>query len=128
MNSRRLLGFLIDYLITAFIFLLPFWFLVMTPVINGIELGGSIIVRALISTYIAFLYLILRDLPLKCSIGKRILKLKVVDSTSKQNAQITQKLIRNLTWLLGPVEIVYYLFTGKRIGDMIAKTEVVELE
>jgi uncharacterized RDD family membrane protein YckC len=125
MNSKRIFAFLIDYLITALIMNFPFWFLIMIPLITrNAPPVNSIIVRALISTLIAFLYLILRDIPSKCSIGKRILKLTVIDSSTKKNAQVYQKLIRNLTWLLGPIEILCFIILGKRIGDMIAKTEV----
>jgi len=89
MNSKRIFAFLIDYLITALIMNFPFWFLIMIPLITrNAPPVNSIIVRALISTLIAFLYLILRDIPSKCSIGKRILKLTVIDSSTKKNAQV----------------------------------------
>jgi len=126
MESKRIGAFLIDFIITAMIMNIPFWILVMYPTIKG-QQPSDVILRTLISTLIAFLYLILRDLPSKGSIGKRILKLKIINSETKKLATIKQRFLRNITWLLNWIEIIAYIITKKRIGDRIAKTEVVEL-
>lgn len=126
MDSKRIGAFLIDFIITAMIMNIPFWILVMYPTIKG-QQPSDVILRTLISTLIAFLYLILRDLPSKGSIGKRILKLKIINSETKKLATSKQKFLRNITWLLNWIEIITYIITKKRIGDRIAKTEVVEL-
>ncbi|EGC78592.1 RDD family protein [Treponema denticola] len=126
MESKRIGAFLIDFIITAMIMNIPFWILVMYPTIKG-QQPSDVILRTLISTLIAFLYLILRDLPSKGSIGKRILKLKIINSETKKLATSKQRFLRNITWLLNWIEIIAYIITKKRIGDRIAKTEVVEL-
>ena len=126
MESKRIGAFLIDFIITAMIMNIPFWILVMYPTIKG-QQPSDVILRTLISTLIAFLYLILRDLPSKGSIGKRILKLKIINSETKELATSKQRFLRNITWLLNWIEIIAYIITKKRIGDRIAKTEVVEL-
>lgn len=126
MNSKRIGAFIIDYIITAFIMNIPFCILVMIPLIKGnVPSNNVIILRTLLSTSIALVYLILRDLPNKCSIGKKILKLKVIDSETGANAKKSKKILRNITWLFGPVEIIFFIITHKRIGDLIAKTDVV---
>ena len=71
MNSKRIVAFIIDFIITAMIMNIPFRILVMYPTIKGNQ-PSDIIVRTLISTLLAFSYLILRDLPKKGSIGKRL--------------------------------------------------------
>ncbi|MGI0518787.1 RDD family protein [Treponema denticola] len=126
MESKRIGAFLIDFIITAMIMNIPFWILVIYPTIKG-QQPSDVILRTLISTLIAFLYLILRDLPSKGSIGKRILKLKIINSETKKLATSKQRFLRNITWLLNWIEIIAYIITKKRIGDRIAKTEVVEL-
>ncbi|EMB44853.1 RDD family protein [Treponema denticola] len=126
MESKRIGAFLIDFIITAMIMNIPFWILVMYPTIKG-QQPSDVILRTLISTLIAFLYLILRDLPSKGSIGKRILKLKIINSETKKLTTSKQRFLRNITWLLNWIEIIAYIITKKRIGDRIAKTEVVEL-
>ena len=127
MNIKRILAFIIDFIITAIINNIPFWILIMIPLIRGDRLpNSSIILRAIVSTLIAFLYLLLRDLPKSGSVGKMIMKLKIVDSETKEPASIGKRLLRNITWLLSWVDIIVYLAAKKRIGDMIAKTDVVE--
>ncbi|MBO4318850.1 MAG: RDD family protein [Treponema sp.] len=127
MNTKRILAFIIDFIITAIINNIPFWIMIMIPLIRGDRLpNSSIILRAIVSTLIAFLYLLLRDLPKSGSVGKMIMKLKIVDSETKEPASIGKRLLRNITWLLSWIDIIVYLAAKKRIGDMIAKTDVVE--
>ena len=126
MNSKRIGAFFIDYIITALIMNIPFFILVIIPMINkNIPGNNEIISRTLFSTFIALLYLLLRDLPNNCSIGKKLLKLRVVDSVTKEQATKTKKIVRNITWFLGPIEIIFFIITKKRIGDLIAKTDIV---
>ena len=68
----------------------------------------------------------LRDLPNKGSVGKRIFKLKIINSETKELASVSQRLLRNIPLLLNWIEIIIYIVSKKRIGDRIAKTDVVE--
>lgn len=125
MNSKRIGAFFIDFIITAMIMNIPFWLLVIYPTIKGNQ-PSDIILRTLLSTFIAFIYLILRDLPSKGSVGKRILKLKIINSETKESATFSQRLLRNIPLLLNWIEIIIFIVSNKRIGDRIAKTDVVE--
>ena len=125
MNSKRIGAFFVDLIITAMIMNIPFWLLVMYPTIKGNQ-PSDIILRTLLSTFIAFIYLILRDLPNKGSVGKRIFKLKIINSETKELASVSQRLLRNIPLLLNWIEIIIYIVSKKRIGDRIAKTDVVE--
>ena len=95
MNSKRIGAFFVDLIITAMIMNIPFWLLVMYPTIKGNQ-PSDIILRTLLSTFIAFIYLILRDLPNKGSVGKRIFKLKIINSETKELASVSQRLLRNI--------------------------------
>lgn len=87
----------------------------MIPLLQGRALaGGQIIVRTLVSSYIALLYLIFRNIPARGSIGKKILKLQIIDMRTNESASPKQRLIRNLFWLLDPVELFVYLFLVQR--------------
>ena len=97
----------------------------MYPTIKGNQ-PSDIIVRTLISTLLAFSYLILRDLPKKGSIGKRVLKLKIIDSRTTELASRKQRFLRNITLLLNWIEIIVFLASGKRLGGRLAKTEIAE--
>lgn len=104
---------------------IPFWLLVMYPTIEGNQ-SSDIVLRTLLFTFIAFIYLILHDLPNKGSIGKRIFKLKIINSETKELASVTQRLLRNIPLLLNWIEIIAFVVSKKRIGDRIARTDGVE--
>lgn len=125
MDSKRIGAFFVDFIITAIIMNIPFMVLVMYPTIKG-QQPSDVILRTLISTLIAFLYLILRDLPKNASIGKRIFKLKIIDSKTKEEATLKQRFLRNIPLLLNWIEIITFVCSGKRIGDRLAKTDVVQ--
>lgn len=126
MNTNRFLAFLIDFLITATIHLIPFSLLVMLPMFQGEAVKGpDVMLKTLCSSLIAMLYLVFRDIPSGGSIGKRIMKLKIVDSDTKASVSVGRRFLRNITWLLNWIEIFAYLITQKRIGDRIARTDVI---
>jgi uncharacterized RDD family membrane protein YckC len=84
--------------------------------------------RAFVYTGIAWLYLLIRDIPPCGSIGKLIMKQRIVSADTNAPAVLWQRIVRNLTWILGPVEILVYLIAKKRLGDMLARTTVATLE
>ena len=125
MDSKRIGAFFVDFIITAIIMDIPFMILVILPLVKG-QQPSDVILRTLISTLIAFLYLVLRDLPKNGSIGKRIFKLKIIDSKTKEAATLNQRFLRNIPLLLNWIEIITFVCSGKRIGDRLAKTDVVQ--
>ena len=128
MEQKRIAAIFIDLVITAAINLIPFSLLVLLPSFEGKLVDGpEAMIRALGASLIAMLYLVFRDIPSKGSIGKRLTKLKVVDAQTKGPVSIGRRILRNVPWLLNWIEIFTYLITKKRIGDRIAKTDVVEI-
>lgn len=81
--------------------------------------------------YLAFLILVpvlfvLRDVS-GCSVGKRILNLKIVAIEDGKALSVGRLIVRNLTTLLWPMEaLIAYLNKGRRLGDLIAKSRVIE--
>ena len=53
------------------------------------------------------------------------MKIKVVDSGGN-SPNIFQLFIRNITFYIWPIEALLVLFDKKKIGDRIARTNVVE--
>ncbi|MBR4348943.1 MAG: RDD family protein [Fibrobacter sp.] len=127
MDSKRLAAILIDLVITALINNIPFFFLIILPSMqdNGPKDPTELMSRALIASMIAMLYLIFRDLPSGGSIGKMVMKLKVVDAETKAPVSAGRRILRNIPWLLNWIEIFAFIITRKRIGDRIAKTDVI---
>ena len=75
---------------------------------------------------IAFTLLIFRDIFGK-SLGKFLLGMTIVDYKNKNKAKFYQRLLKNITVPLSMVEIPIIIFAKnhKRIGDRLAKTEIV---
>lgn len=57
------------------------------------------------------------------SIGKKIMKLEVLNKDYRKPTLI-QLILRNITFIIWPIEIILVLTINKRIGDIIFKTEV----
>ena len=112
-TTKRILGFGIDLMITGFIGAIIKFTLVDTAIISN-NIGGLI-------TLIIFL---IRDVySSNGSIGKKIMKTKLIING---NTQIF-KVLRNITTLLWPIEGLILLITKKRLGDMVFKTDVVDI-
>ena len=126
MESKRIGAFVIDFIIIALIYDIPFFILVMFPILQGNALSGNaIMTRTFISTFIAYILLVFKDIFKDGSIGKKIMKLKIIDSETKESASLGKRILRNVTWFLSWIEIIVYFVTYKRIGDRLAKTDVV---
>lgn len=127
MDAKKILAFFIDYIVAASIMVVFFFFFVMFPLLSGNKMDSfQIFSKTLILSYIAILYLVLSDLPRAGSLGKKIMKLRIIDTNTKTQATIKQRFVRNLFWIFGPVEIIVYLILRRRIGDIVAKTEIVD--
>ncbi len=125
MENKRIFAFAIDFLITSLIQAVLMISLIMSKIITN-QLDISTIPFAILGiTYISMLYMIFRDCFGSKSIGKRILKLKIVSIETQEQAALVKRFVRNITWILGPLEIIYYLLTKKRLGDHISKTKVI---
>ncbi len=127
MDSKRFAAISIDLVITALINNIPFFFLVIQPSLQGNDPKdpAELMSRAFIASLIAMLYLVFRDLPSGGSIGKMIMRLKVVDAETKAPVSAGRRILRNIPWLLNWIEIFAFIITRKRIGDRIAKTDVI---
>lgn len=127
MDTKRIFAWFLDFLITCLIQFFIFSIFIMIPLIFGKKTlaVSEVFFRTLIVTYFSMLFMLVRDLIGKKSPGKRIMKLKIVDKCNGNEATLKQKFFRNITFLLGPVEIIVFLLTKGRIGDRIAGTKII---
>lgn len=58
------------------------------------------------------------------SIGKKIVHIKVVNA-DESKANLLQLIIRNITILIWPIEVIILLLGKRKIGDVISKTMIV---
>ena len=126
MDKKRVIAFVIDYLVCCLIQAVLMGILIFRAISRSEASGDDIFTLNLVITLISSLFLIFRDCFGNKSIGKRIMKLNVVDSENESSVGFARRLLRNITWLLGPIEVICFIFSGKRIGDMLARTTVRE--
>ncbi|MBN1646730.1 MAG: RDD family protein [Spirochaetales bacterium] len=131
MENKRMYAGFIDFIITSFIMAILMISIIFLPILinhKGEVPEGffdKIIVKVLLLTYLSMIYMVIRDILGERSIGKRILKLKITDLNSEKIASPKARFIRNITWLIAPIELLVFVFSGFRIGDKIARTKVV---
>jgi uncharacterized RDD family membrane protein YckC len=128
MNNKRIYAGIIDFLIACVIQTVLMGLFFIKPLLNN--MGDvdifNIMARQLIISYCSIMYLVIRDIIGKKSIGKRIFKLKIVNKLDNNETNFLKRLLRNITWLLPPIDIIIFLISKERLGDKIFGTNVVE--
>ena len=117
--QKRILAFLIDHIILCFVFVLIG--MVEMYVITSFEFYWKLYYVSLLIFMFVYFF---KDIINGQSIGKRMMKIKVVDMND--NTPATPNLIiRNITILIWPIEVLLILLGKPRLGDKLAKTKVV---
>lgn len=118
--GSRIAAKLIDNVVTLVI-------LVMPELVFRMVSADKSILGVLIGMFASTLYLLLQDgLPNGQSIGKRLLKIAVVDKSSGKNCGIVASIIRNIFLVLSVIDFLFIASTYRqRLGDMSANTIVV---
>jgi uncharacterized RDD family membrane protein YckC len=129
MLKKRILAYIIDFCIVLVIIVL------ISVVLGDKQLSGGYKVKyplSLIPTSVIFLYFLLLEHFFSRTIGKMILKLKIVKVKDGKDINIFNSLGRHLFDFID-----IYLFIGvimifinkeKRLGDFIGKTKVVSVD
>ncbi|WP_281988964.1 RDD family protein [Aquimarina aggregata] len=77
--------------------------------------------------YILMALFLIRDLFFRNgSIGKKILNLKIVSDINGFNTNKVNKILRNITMIIWPIELIILLISNKRLSDYILKINVIE--
>ena len=128
MNTKRIVAGIIDFLITSMMQTVFMGLFLLKPLLNNTDNTYifNIMARQLTITYCSMMYLVIRDILGNKSIGKRIFKLKIVDKNNGKEAGFVKRFLRNITWLLGPIDIIVFLVSRERLGDKMVGTSVVE--
>ncbi|MBN2653237.1 MAG: RDD family protein [Spirochaetales bacterium] len=129
MSNKRIIAAIIDFAIATVINAVCMFVFVLLPSANqSLEVDDNFVVRAMMVSMAGMLYLLLRDVLGSRSIGKIIMKLQIVDKSTGDKASFGQRFLRNITWVISWIEIIVFLANnGNRLGDMLAKTRVEEM-
>ena len=125
MFRKRLLSFTIDFFIIILpILIICFLYVVFEQGIN--EVFEKVLYFIMLLSVLCYVFgIYLKDIIGRRSIGNRIMHLKIEDKKGYKPSVI-QLIVRNLSFLIWPVEVGLLLRDKERIGDKIAQTRVVE--
>ncbi len=118
--GKRILAFLIDHIIICFAFAL--FVMVEMFVKTDFELFRKIYYIFLLAFMFIYFF---KDIINGQNIGKRIMKIKVVD-LNENKPSLFNLIVRNITILIWPVEALLVLLDKERLGDRLAKTKVID--
>ena len=131
---ERVTAFIIDFIMISCIAIIPIVGCVIIMLIIGLKAGWTedefnyitpIVLFFTLLISIAVLVLV-KDIKNGQSKGKKIMRIAVRDLSNPKQIPVKAKLIlRNITLILWPIEIILLLLLKRRIGDIISSTCVV---
>lgn len=126
--GTRLATMFLDHIIMTFVifvFALPIFVVDMMALFNDEASTPAMNSNVIYLTVFGFSLYFNKDIYGGRSIGKRIMKLQVVEANSGKPASELRCFVRNLTIILWPLEIIVSLFSNdRRLGDFIAGTRL----
>ena len=131
---ERVTAFIIDFIMISCIAIIPIVGCAIIMLIIGLKAGWTEDEFNYITPIVLFFTLLIsmavlvlvKDIKNGQSKGKKIMRIAVRDlSNPKQIPGKTKLILRNITLILWPIEIILLLLLKKRIGDMISSTCVV---
>lgn len=127
---KRVVAFTIDWFIIFAVGISMFFigprFNVEYLIYPSIKMFSSYGIIISVIWFIAFP--LLRDVLFKgSSIGKRLMRLRIYGSNDKEEKSIGKLILRNLTFYLPFLELLFLIVSKKTIGDMISSTYIVSV-
>lgn len=119
MKIKRLMAAIIDHFIVCIIVLV-------VPILTELGPSAAELLLYVMPPYVALM--IIKDIPPLC-LGKRVLGLEIIDLETGKSATVKQRILRNITILIWPIEIIVMLASsnGRRLADNLLKTGVQEI-
>jgi uncharacterized RDD family membrane protein YckC len=127
--QQRLLAIFIDHVVGTIIFGILFFVVNFGSFVNPTD-SNLMEPFETFNTILGFgmIYYLLKDLYKGRSIGKRFMGLVVTDNNNKSAIpRMNRLIIRNVTVLIWPIEIIVLILKRRRLGDIIAQTDVKKL-
>ena len=130
--GRRFIARIIDNIIGSLL-LIPAVFMGMLPMYDALTvyLGWSVKASSfgIFFLVLAFAYWLGADALKGQSLGKRMMKIRVVDEYTGASCTLLQSIVRNLALVFGILDYIFIFFgSRKRLGDMIVGTKVLRAD
>jgi hypothetical protein len=117
MILKRCVAFLFDWAFALFLAMF-------LELIVGLFVTDHLLKIALISMSYAYIYV--KDSFTGRGLGKMAMNLSVVNAKNGEVASSKATLVRNIFTILWPIELLVLIIAKRRLGDMVAETDVVE--
>ena len=112
--NKRLLAFILDFMIFMFAFMLISTFVIYDDyILANKQFNNKYYIAYSICLIIVMLLFIGKDMLKGQSIGKRVMKIKVV-TIKDESPRIWQCILRNLTFCIWPIEALLLLLDKKK--------------
>ena len=124
MKLKRILAWIIDWNISGIPALLYAFIFIKVVETQGVNAIGALLFVFFVLSFPAIF--VFRDIIFKGqSIAKRIFKLHVIDIETNELPSNQKLIVRNLFFLIYPVECIMLLASNKSLGDMATNTTIV---
>ncbi len=126
MFKKRLLAFIIDFTIIFFLNAILRFIFVFPLMRKENPLVDLIDSRTTILMVLSLVFLVFRDTFNSRSFGKKILCLNIIDLETSKVASISKRILRNITLVIAPIEILLLILEKPLVGDLISNTTVTD--
>ena len=124
LKFKRILAWIIDWILSGIPGATYAWLFWEYSQTHGLHAVGVILFLLFFLSYPTIF--VLRDVIFKGrSIAKRMLGLRIVDVQTNASPSVSRLILRNLFFVLYPIEAILLLVTDQTLGDMASKTTVV---
>jgi len=121
-TAKRFSALCVDYTISLIVGLSLYVVIALIFPIHNLLL--TIILR----NFLVAIILICKDICFnKDSLGKQLYKLEIVTFDNKRPTK-SVKVLRNMTIIIWPIELILLILFQQRLGDILCKTKVVEIQ
>ncbi len=122
--AKRVLSAFIDYVVAGILGFLIFYFLEVFDIVP-INYIPTPIFDISFPIFLVFLFFLNKDIVFKDgSLGKKLMKIKV-ELFGNNRLKVLRLIFRNVFSFFWPLEFLFILFYGKKVGDFMCCTKVV---
>ena len=124
MHKKRILSGAIDYYLINIISIVLGWIIYIVQEADIFNDDLYLKITVVVYLVVVICMLLLKDAIRGRSIGKKLCKLKILYANG-ETANKVQLILRNITLLIWPIELILFIVIKNRLGDILSRTVVV---